>query len=230
MAEAEKEAAGDDQSMEEILQSIRKIIAEDGEEGDEGASEAQEEANVEVAPDSEESMPEEPQEEDSETESAGSDDDSVLELTDAVQEDGSVVNVTVEEGDLDILDNIDDAIGESEEPPAEEAVVEEAPAEIVSEPNKEKPEPKPEQKSDPEDGLVSDASIAASASMMASLKSAGDVGDLTFVTSGDTVESLVQQLLRPMMKEWLDANLPAIVRQVVEKEVQRISTSMEEDD
>jgi cell pole-organizing protein PopZ len=42
--------------------------------------------------------------------------------------------------------------------------------------------------------------------------------------SGNTVENLVQELLRPMMKEWLDANLPKIVQQAVEKEVRRIAS------
>ncbi|MCA8888147.1 MAG: DUF2497 domain-containing protein, partial [Parvularculaceae bacterium] len=30
-------------------------------------------------------------------------------------------------------------------------------------------------------------------------------------------------MLRPMIKEWLDANLPAIVEEKVEEEVQRVA-------
>lgn len=37
-----------------------------------------------------------------------------------------------------------------------------------------------------------------------------------------TLEGLVQDLLRPMMKEWLDANLPAIVEAAVAEEVERV--------
>jgi hypothetical protein len=33
----------------------------------------------------------------------------------------------------------------------------------------------------------------------------------------------VRELLRPMMKEWLDANLPAIVEAKVEAELNRIA-------
>ncbi len=40
--------------------------------------------------------------------------------------------------------------------------------------------------------------------------------------SGNTVEGLVQELLRPMLKEWLDDNLPKLVERIVEKEVKRI--------
>ena len=35
------------------------------------------------------------------------------------------------------------------------------------------------------------------------------------------------QLLRPLLKEWLDANLPAIVQQEVQREVRRILAIVE---
>ena len=40
---------------------------------------------------------------------------------------------------------------------------------------------------------------------------------------GQTVEDIVVAMLRPMIKEWLDANLPAIVEEKVEEEVQRVA-------
>jgi uncharacterized protein len=39
----------------------------------------------------------------------------------------------------------------------------------------------------------------------------------------DTLEGLVRDMLRPMMKEWLDAHLPEVVERVVAQEVARIS-------
>lgn len=42
--------------------------------------------------------------------------------------------------------------------------------------------------------------------------------------SGNTVEDLIIESLRPMLKEWLDTNLPVIVQRIVEKEVKRIVT------
>ena len=41
--------------------------------------------------------------------------------------------------------------------------------------------------------------------------------------SSNTIEGVVKDLLRPMLKEWLDENLPAIVDKHVEAEVQRIA-------
>lgn len=44
------------------------------------------------------------------------------------------------------------------------------------------------------------------------------------VRSGETsLEGLTRELLRPMLKEWLDANLPPIVEAMVEREITRIT-------
>jgi cell pole-organizing protein PopZ len=40
---------------------------------------------------------------------------------------------------------------------------------------------------------------------------------------GRTLEDIVTDLLRPLVKEWLDSNLPAIVEEKVEEEVQRVA-------
>ena len=44
------------------------------------------------------------------------------------------------------------------------------------------------------------------------------------VRSGETsLEGLTRELLRPMLKEWLDTNLPPIVESMVEREITRIT-------
>lgn len=40
----------------------------------------------------------------------------------------------------------------------------------------------------------------------------------------DTLEGLVREMLRPMLSEWLDANLPDLVEQMVAKEIARITS------
>jgi uncharacterized protein len=42
-------------------------------------------------------------------------------------------------------------------------------------------------------------------------------------TSGKTVEDLVRETLRPMLKEWLDRNLPQVVERYVEREIVRLT-------
>ncbi len=39
----------------------------------------------------------------------------------------------------------------------------------------------------------------------------------------NTLEALVREMLRPMLKEWLDQKLPILVEHLVEKEIARIT-------
>lgn len=41
--------------------------------------------------------------------------------------------------------------------------------------------------------------------------------------TGATIESMMRDMLRPMLKEWLDENLPTVVERMVEREISRIS-------
>ncbi len=43
------------------------------------------------------------------------------------------------------------------------------------------------------------------------------------VEGTDTLEGMVREMLKPMLKDWLDANLPEVVERVVAQEVARIS-------
>jgi len=45
--------------------------------------------------------------------------------------------------------------------------------------------------------------------------------------NGRTVEELVGELIRPMLKTWLDDNLPAIVERLVRAEIERLSRGRE---
>jgi cell pole-organizing protein PopZ len=46
-------------------------------------------------------------------------------------------------------------------------------------------------------------------------------------SSGRTVEQFVEDIARPMLKEWLDQNLPGIVERLVQREIQKISRRAE---
>ena len=44
------------------------------------------------------------------------------------------------------------------------------------------------------------------------------------VRSGETsLEGMVREMLRPMLKDWLDTNLPPIVEAMVDREITRIT-------
>lgn len=92
------------------------------------------------------------------------------------------------------------------------------------------PEPAPFEAPEPAsyDALVGESAAASAASAFAGLHALkkpaapAPTSDLNFV-SGSTVEGMVADMLRPMLKDWLDANLPGIVEEAVRKEVERIS-------
>ena len=80
------------------------------------------------------------------------------------------------------------------------------------------PEPEPVSRAEVKmQGLTEASTEAAAAGALARLGSKMDMG------SEHTLEGLVREMLKPMIKEWLDANLPAIVEDKVEAEVQRIA-------
>ncbi|MEN9874577.1 MAG: hypothetical protein RL186_1474 [Pseudomonadota bacterium] len=70
-------------------------------------------------------------------------------------------------------------------------------------------------------GLVSDPVAEVTSNVFAKLSPNHVFPEL--FSSGNTVEALVVEMLRPMLKDWLDANLPRIVEDKVETEVARIA-------
>ena len=69
------------------------------------------------------------------------------------------------------------------------------------------------------DTILSKPTSAAAAGSLARLAGSLRIAD----TAGQTVEGVVRELLKPMLKEWLDQNLAAIVEARVEAELERIA-------
>jgi cell pole-organizing protein PopZ len=94
----------------------------------------------------------------------------------------------------------------------------------ASEPEPE-PEPEPLAAFEPEpppvppgEGLVGDPAASAAAAAFGKLSSS-----ILMPAEGRTLEDVVRELLRPMLKQWLDDNLPGIVETAVQAEVERIA-------
>ncbi|MDI4662852.1 DUF2497 domain-containing protein [Xanthobacter autotrophicus] len=49
------------------------------------------------------------------------------------------------------------------------------------------------------------------------------LGDLLLPQKQRTIEDLVKEILRPMLKDWLDQNLPDIVERLVRAEIERVA-------
>lgn len=73
-------------------------------------------------------------------------------------------------------------------------------------------------------GLISDQAAKASAEAIKSLveKMPKTKIDSPNLRNGSTVEDLIVEALKPMLSDWLDKNLATIVKQLVEKEIQKL--------
>jgi hypothetical protein len=109
---------------------------------------------------------------------------------------------------------------QTEAPPEEDDIVFEAEEEPVAAPP---PEPARAPASyvaeAPSEPILSSPSSNAAAGALARLAGSLRIAD----SQGQTIEGVVRELLKPMLKEWLDYNLPAIVESRVEAELERIA-------
>ena len=71
------------------------------------------------------------------------------------------------------------------------------------------------------DGLVSPVAAETSRARLDALSAMVVTGN---PQGTDTLEGLVRDMLRPMLAEWLDAKLPAMVERLVAVEIERITT------
>ena len=76
----------------------------------------------------------------------------------------------------------------------------------------------PEPAREPAEGLVGEPAAAYASDVFTQLARTVDMPG-----QGRTLEDVVRELLRPLLKDWLDANLPGIVETAVQAEVERIS-------
>jgi cell pole-organizing protein PopZ len=67
--------------------------------------------------------------------------------------------------------------------------------------------------------LSSPASAASSDALAQLAKAILDRRDVAIGSRGITLEGMVREMLRPMLKEWLDRNLPYLIERLVKKEI-----------
>jgi cell pole-organizing protein PopZ len=218
--------------MEEILSSIRRIIA-DEETDDHGTGDDElgaAETRSEALDDEGEAL------------ARGADDEEdadedVLELTKVVRESGEVIDLQGERSAAD------DTMHDEQARADERAGADEQP--IAAAPADHAPEHEPAGAAwdhiQREDEVVHSEHARAAELMSATTVSVagGAFAKLSQAlqrtpeeesvadSSGRTVEQFIEDIARPMLKEWLDENLPAIVERLVQKEIQKISRRAE---
>lgn len=211
---SEPKAQGQEPTMEEILASIRRIISENDEpNGPSSAKPAQ---------------PTTPQ-------TSGG--DGVLELTEMLGADGNVVNLAAAKPAAPPSDS---GPPETQELPPMADPNLEAPAkpqvpiadDVVLSAAEPQPAAPPKQDTAIGEALVGVATAAASTAAFAALTKelhrGGSSSAAVSIGSGRTLEDLVQETIRPMLREWLDANLPDMVERMIKREIDRMVRRAEE--
>jgi len=74
----------------------------------------------------------------------------------------------------------------------------------------------------PPPGLVAPEAAAAAASSVGSLVRTLSERRVQVRADGPTIEDVVREELRPLLKAWLDANLPPLVERLVRAEIERV--------
>jgi len=224
--------AQEEPSVEETLASIRRIISEDGAAGelDQEGAEASRPRDGAAARDA-----------------AGEDED-VLELTEMVTDDGTVVSLTeaaaAEEGETP-------SAPEGEEQAAPPKAAAEGKPEQDGQERQEEPavaegtvkfgdglrgqrvptgeEARMTPSAEGEEGLISEAVAGISTDAFAALAEAltreRRTRDAAGLGEADrAIEQVVREELRPLLKEWLDQNLPSVVERLVKQELERMAS------
>ncbi|MDB5674635.1 MAG: hypothetical protein JWM65_1617 [Sphingomonas bacterium] len=168
-------------SMEEILSSIKRIIAEEGD-GAMAAARARRQARPVPAP-----LPEPEQ----------YDDEEILELSDPVTAEAETEAASEQQ-----------AASEPRFAPSEPAPVAAVPAAA------------PAPAAAPVSSLLSPRTAEATRGPLDALSRMVIKPE---VAGSDTLEGMVREMIRPMLREWLDANLPLMVESMVAREISRIT-------
>ena len=218
-------AKAQEPSMEEILASIRRIIADD----DAGKPEKPEPtppkpsaaaaAPTPVPPPSPKSAVPEP---------AAMSQDDIDAMLSSFDQPAPATPPPPAEAEPDVLDLTESMAAPAPEPPAFRTIGSEPDvvfAESADEPEPPRePPPAPPRSAQavqpsagPEPRIMSAATTAAVDAAFNSL------AQTVLIQNAKTLEDLVKEMLRPMLKSWLDDNLPTVVERLVRAEIERVS-------
>lgn len=249
--------------MEEILSSIRRIIA------DEETEESKPDETLEKESDTAEHIELDVLGvlDDDDADDDGDDASDVLELTSVVDDDGGIVELGAtsstpapleivedqadDEDDIEIDDDLPSLENLSEEDTSEPEPTT-LPEISLTPLQDDQPDPEPVntmpainmmeaatiQEDEPvvstkkaeSEALLSTGTASTTTGAFAKLSKAfrpTPVEESVADGAGRTVEQFIEDMARPMLKEWLDENMPAIVERLVQKEIQKIARRAE---
>lgn len=197
------QAKPNEPSMEEILASIRRIISDD----DVKPAEA---AQPEPAPVA--AAEPEPAEIDDDVLDLGS--EAALVASPEPEPEQEPTSAAPPPGDVEFLEVAEAIQAESPRP---ESVPEPAPA-MAFEPAPERPQGLP-----PSAPSFDMAQLLSDQTSSAVTSAFGQLAHTVLTNNARTLEDLVKDMLKPMLKTWLDDNLPMMVERLVRAEIERVA-------
>ena len=136
------------------------------------------------------------------------------------------------EGEADVLDLTEAMTSPEEEPPPFRTIDTEPDVMFAEPANDPEPEPEPEPAPRAAPGRAmqpasppapSEPPIVSAATSAAVDAAFNTLAHTVLVQNARTLEDLVKEMLRPMLKHWLDDNLPNLVERLVRAEIERVS-------
>ena len=187
-----QEEASDETSMDDILANIRRVISEEDEEVAEGTT-AEPNAEGEGESTRQRALPEEPQEE----------------------LDKAVASEPISEVELPELEPID--------VPEPTDILEPSPLDATDYPSEDDVLELSEAMIAPANELMSGRTTQTSSDVLGELARA--IMNRREMGLGDkdvTLEGMVREMMRPLLREWLDRNLPYLIERLVKKEIDKM--------
>jgi uncharacterized protein len=203
-------AKGQEPTMEEILASIRRIIADD----DQPRNAAK---GGEPPP----RMAREPQVKEEEI-------DSMLAQLQGTARPAPPpappppASAPPEEPAADILE-LTEQMAVPEPPPGPAFRTIDGQSDLVFEESPPEPPPAPHPVQERRQAAESDHGLMSAATTAAVDSAFNTLAQTVLVQNGRTLEDLVREMLRPLLKTWLDDNLPGMVERLVRSEIERVS-------
>lgn len=196
------DANTEEPTMEEILASIRRIISDDGDE-----EAPKDEAPKAAAPKAEAAPKPEADEEE----------EDVLDLTDVVPEE----DAGVELGQDDVDSLFDEPAAPAEPEPEPEPDLDSDEDVVMVSTDDDDQEEDDDEPAPMEAPLLSEEVASRASTSFMSLARSIKVTEPG--VDPRSLEHLVQELLRPMLRDWLDEHLPSIVERLVQTEIDRVA-------
>lgn len=206
-------AKAQEPTMEEILASIRRIIADDD------AAKPQPKASAakaaEPAAKAAPAPPAQP------SESMGQDD--IDAMLSAVEDDLDDTVPPEPEAPAEVLE-LTEAMAAVPEPKAPAFRQIDAEQDVVfDEPPAPAAQPQPPSRPDPVPAATGEPPLLSPAATAVVNSAFGTLAHSMLVQNAKTLEDLVKEMLRPLLKAWLDDNLPTLVERLVRAEIERVS-------